>query len=68
MNPTTRVLPKHIGRLGYRVAIAKAHVEAINLETGERFIVRGDDINEMAAELARMVGYAWTWSDDKSVL
>ena len=32
-----------IDRLGYRVAIARDHVEALNLETGERFIVRGED-------------------------
>ena len=42
MHTTTTMLIELIGRLGYRVAMAKDHVEAVNLETGERFIVRGD--------------------------
>ncbi len=32
------------------------HLEAVNDETGERFIVRGDDLDAMADELAGMVG------------
>ena len=35
--------------------MAADHVEAVNLETGERFIVRGDDLYKMADELAGMV-------------
>ena len=58
VNPTTRILLEQIGLLGYRVAIAKDHVEALNLETGERFIVRGEDIDGMADELAGMVRVA----------
>ena len=52
----TRILIEQIGLLGYRIAIAKDHVEALNLETGERFIVRGDDIDGMADELAGQIG------------
>ena len=38
------------------MAVVADHVEALSLETGERFIVRGDDAFEMADELAGMVG------------
>ena len=55
MNPATRILIEQIGRLGYRMAIARDHVEALSLDTGERFIVRGDDIDGMADELAQVL-------------
>ena len=58
MYTPTRVLLELIGRLGFRVAIAKDHIEAVNDETGERFIVRGDDIDRVAVELAGTVGCA----------
>ena len=47
MNTRTHILLEQIGLLGYRIAIAKDHVEAVNDETGERHIVRGDDLYEM---------------------
>ncbi len=56
MDTTTTMLIELIGRLGYRVAMARDNVEAVNGDTGERFIVRGDDIDGMAVELAGMVG------------
>ncbi len=48
MQTATTMLIELIGRLGYRVAVARDHVEALNLETGARFIVRGEDLYEMA--------------------
>ena len=56
MGTTTTMLIELIGRLGYRVAIARDHVEAVKETTGERFIVRGDDVDGMAVELAGMLG------------
>ena len=56
MDTTTTRLIELIGRLGYRVAISRDHVEAVNEHTGERFIVRGVDVDGMAVELAGMVG------------
>ena len=36
--------------------VTKDHVEAVNDETGERFIVRGEDVCGLADQLAGMVG------------
>ena len=35
--------------------VAADHVEAVNEETGQTFIVRGDEVHGMAVELAGMV-------------
>ncbi len=54
---TIRSLLEQIGRLGYRVAIARDHVEELNQATGERFIVRSADVYSAAVELAVQVGF-----------
>ncbi len=58
VDTSTRILPEQLGLLGYRVPVAKDHVEAVNDETSGRFIVRGNEFFDLADELAAQVGIA----------
>ncbi len=56
MDTTARILLEQIGLLVCRVAVAAGHIEAVNEEFSERFIVRGDEVCELAVEVAGTVG------------
>ena len=55
MDDRTQILIELIGRCGYRVSVAAGRVDALNLETGARFIVRGDDVTALVDKLSRML-------------
>ena len=60
MNATTKALSETIGAAGFAVQLGafKGHhiVEAVNEQTGERFVVRGEDLYATVVELAGQVG------------
>ena len=60
MDAVTKAVIETIGGNGYRVEIgytdALPVVVAIDEQTGERFVVRGDDLYETVCEVAAQVG------------
>ena len=61
LDPTTRALLEVIGQAGYTTTVARLdgiyHVTAID-PAGERWRVSGDDLYQVACELAGQVGVA----------
>ena len=55
-DPNANRIIRLIERNGYRVAVESDSLAATRSETGETFIVRGDDVLTVAAELAGQVG------------
>lgn len=62
MDTATKALIELVGDNGYRVEIGctdgQPVVVAVDERTGERFVVRGDDLYETVCELAVQVGIA----------
>lgn len=60
MDPVTKALIETIGDAGYVVQVGASDgqhvIEAIREGTGERFVVRGDDLYRVAVELAEQAG------------
>ena len=60
MDAVTKALTETIGAAGFAVQLgaSKGHhvVEAVNEQTGERFVVRGEDLYLTVVELAGQVG------------
>ncbi len=61
MDPTTKALIETIGNVGYAVALrvdddGQQVVEATDEQTGEYFVVRGDDLYVVAVALVEWVG------------
>ncbi len=60
IDPPTKALIEVIGSAGYGVQVGMATgchvVEATDRETGETFVVRGDDLYRTVVELAQQVG------------
>jgi hypothetical protein len=56
----TKALPETVGGAGFDVQFGTADaphaVEAVDRETGETFVVRGDDLYRTVVELAQHVG------------
>ncbi len=64
MDPTTKALIETIGNVGYLVMLSvddsgQQVVEATDEQTGEYFVVRGDDLYTVAVELAEQVCIEW---------
>ena len=60
MDSVTKAILETIGGAGFTVSLGAADglsvVEAIDSETGERFVVRGDNLYAATVELAEEVG------------
>ncbi|MCH7592048.1 MAG: hypothetical protein IH989_04610 [Planctomycetes bacterium] len=54
MDPVTKAVIETIGAAGYVDALSV--VVAVDERTGERFVVRGDDLYETVVEFAQQVG------------
>mgnify|MGYP006908235693 CR=1 FL=1 len=55
-DPTTRAVLKVIADAGFNLDIGETQITATSQETGERFIVKGNDHYSLALELACQVG------------
>ncbi len=60
MNAVTKAVVETIGAAGFTVQLygkdGQSEVEAVNEETGEAFVVRGDDLYLVVVELAQQCG------------
>ena len=60
MDAVTQALIETIGAAGFAVQLSASEgrhvVQAINVQTGEQFVVRGDDLYATVVELAGQVG------------
>ena len=60
MDAMTKALIETIGAAGFAVQLSASEghhvVEAVNKETGEQFVVRGEDLYATVVELAGQVG------------
>ena len=60
MDAVAKAMLETIGAAGYVVSISGSYgqlvVEAVNEDTGERFVVRAPDLYAAAVELAQQVG------------
>ena len=61
MDTVTKSLIETIGNVGYDIQIGAEKgchiIEAVEQETGERFIIRCSDLYEAAVELAQQIGF-----------
>ena len=63
MDSTTKAIIETIGAAGFSVELGveggREVAKAVSEETGERFVVRGDDLYTVVVELAAQCGLSW---------